>query len=71
MEAIQMVAVPALQVEIPTVAAVASSPDSSVEQEGLQAELDMTVGVDASSLDPKAARILPEAVATTREVHQL
>jgi hypothetical protein len=31
----------------------------------------MTIGVDASSLDPKAARILLEVVPATREVHQL
>jgi hypothetical protein len=70
MEAIQRLAVPTLQVEIPT-AAVASSPDSSVRKEGLQVDLDMTAGVDTSSLDPKAARILSEVVAATREVHQL
>jgi hypothetical protein len=80
MKAIQRVAVPALQVEIPTAAlapilqveiptavAADSSPDPSVGQEGLQADLDMTVGADASSLDLKAARILSEAVATTQE----
>jgi hypothetical protein len=49
----------------------ASSPDPSVGEEGFQADLDMTVGADASSLDPKAARILPEAVVATWEVHQL
>jgi hypothetical protein len=62
------VAAPSLQVEIPTVVA-ASSPDPSMGEEGLHADLDTTEGVDASSLDPKAARILPEAVAATREVH--
>jgi hypothetical protein len=80
-EAIQTVAAPtlkveirtamtthALQVEIPTAVTTVSSPDPSVGEEGLQADLDMTVGEDASSLDPKAARIL---VAATREVHQL
>jgi hypothetical protein len=40
-------------------------------EEGLQADLDTTVGADAISLDPNKARILPEAVAATREVHQL
>jgi hypothetical protein len=64
------VAAPALSVEIPTAAA-ANSPGPSVGEEGLEADLDMTVGVDTSSLDPKAARILPEAVAPTREMHQL
>jgi hypothetical protein len=62
---------PALQVEIPTVAVVASSPDPSVVEEGLQADLDTIIGADATSLDPKVARILPEAVPATREVHQL
>jgi hypothetical protein len=84
METIQRVAVPVLQVEIPTVAAapalqveiptavaVASSPDLFVGEEGLQAGLDTTIGADASSLDPKAARILLEAVVATPEVHQL
>jgi hypothetical protein len=65
------VVAPALQVEIPTVAAEASSPDPSIGEEGLQADLDTTVGADASSLDPKTARILPEAVPTTREVYRL
>jgi hypothetical protein len=65
------VAAAALQVEIPTVAAVTSSPDPSVGEEGLQDDLDMTVGADASSLDSKAARILSEAVLAMREVHQL
>jgi hypothetical protein len=63
------VAASALQVEIPTAVVAASSPDLSVGEEDLQADLDTTVGADASSLDPKAARILPEAA--TREVHQL
>jgi hypothetical protein len=31
----------------------------------------MTVGANASSLDSKAARILPEVMAATWEVHQL
>jgi hypothetical protein len=52
-------------------AAATSSPDPSVGEEGLQANLDTVVGADASSLDPKAARILPETVAATWEVHQL
>jgi hypothetical protein len=53
------------------VSASASTPDLSVEEEGLQADLDMAVGVDARSLDPKAAKILLEVVAATWEVHQL
>jgi hypothetical protein len=63
------VAAPALQVEIPTV--VASSPNPSMGVEDLQADLDMAVGVDASSLDPKVATILAEVVAAAWEVHQL
>jgi hypothetical protein len=59
MEAIQRVVAPALQVEIPTAAVAASSPDLSMGEESLQAYLDM-----ASSLDPKAANLLPEMVAT-------
>jgi hypothetical protein len=35
------------------------------------ADLDMTVGEDARSLNLKAARILTEVVAATWEVHQL
>jgi hypothetical protein len=38
---------------------------------GLQADLDTAVGVDARSLDPKMARILPKEVAVTWEVHRL
>jgi hypothetical protein len=64
-------AVPALQVEIPTVAAVASSPDPSMGKEGLQADLDTAVGANASSLDPKSVRILSEAVAAMWEVQRL
>jgi hypothetical protein len=59
-----------LHVEIPMMAVMASSPDLSVGEEGLQ-DLDTAVGVDTSSLDLKAARIVPEAVAATWEVHQL
>jgi hypothetical protein len=68
-EAIERVVAPALRVEIPM--ASASTPDLFVLEEGLQADLDTTIGVDASNLDLKAARILPEAVAATWEVHQL
>jgi hypothetical protein len=71
MEAIQRVTAPALQVEVPMTSASASTPDMSVGEEGLQADLDTAVGVDASSLDPKAAKILLEAVAATWEVHRL
>jgi hypothetical protein len=69
MEAIQRAVVPILHVEIPTMAASASSPDPSVGADGLQADLDATVGADGSSLDPKAARILLEAMAAMWEVH--
>jgi hypothetical protein len=68
-EAIQRAATPALQMEIPTTAALASSPDPSMGEEGLQADLDTVVGADASSLDLKAARILSEAA--TWKVHWL
>jgi hypothetical protein len=53
--------VPTLRVEIPMAAEAASS---------LQADMDMAVGADARSPDPKAARILLEVVAATWEVHQ-
>jgi hypothetical protein len=49
--------------EIPTTAA--SSPDPSMGDGGLQADLDMAVGVDARSLDSKASRILLKEVAAT------
>jgi hypothetical protein len=62
---------PTLWVEIPKAVKVAHSPDPFVGDEGLQVDLDTTVGVDASILDPKLARILSEVVAATREVNQL
>jgi hypothetical protein len=68
-EVIQRAAAPALQVEIPTVSA--STPDPSMGEEGLQADLDTTVGADSSSLDLKAVTILSEAVVATWEVHRL
>jgi hypothetical protein len=68
---IQRVTAPALHVEISTVAASASTPDSSVGEDGLQAVLDTVVGVDTSSLDTKPARIMPEPVVATWEVHRL
>jgi hypothetical protein len=49
--------------EIP--AAAASSPDPSVGDGGLEADLDMAVGVDARSLDSKASIILLKEVAAT------
>jgi hypothetical protein len=66
-EVIQRVATPTLQVEIPT--ASANTLDSSMGE--AQANLDMVVGAHASSLEPKAAKILSEAVAATWEVHRL
>ncbi len=57
-----MAVVPALQVEIPMVAVAASS---------LQDDQDTAIWADTRSLNPKAARILSEVVAATREVHQL
>jgi hypothetical protein len=71
MEAIQRVVAPALHVEIPMMEASTSTPDPSIGQECLQADLDMAVGEDTNSLDLKAARILPEAVAATWEMHRL
>jgi hypothetical protein len=52
-EAIQRAAAPALQVEIPTMASLARSPDLSMGEEGLQAKPDTTIGADASSLDQR------------------
>jgi hypothetical protein len=68
-ETSQRVAVHALLMEIP--AAAASSPDPSVGDGGLEADLDMAVGVDARSLDSKASIILLKEVAATWEVHRL
>jgi hypothetical protein len=49
--------------------AMTSTPDPSVGEECLQADLDMGVGEDARRLDPKAARILSEVVVAMWEVH--
>jgi hypothetical protein len=49
----------------------ASTPGPSVGEEGLQADLDTAVGADASSMDLKVAKILPEVVVATWEVHLL
>jgi hypothetical protein len=46
-------------------------PDPSVGEGGLQDDLDTAARVDAKSLDPKSARILPEVVATTWEVDRV
>jgi hypothetical protein len=64
MEAIQMVMVPALQVEIPTASVTASTDDPYVGEECLQADLDVGAGEDASRVEPKA-------VMATSEVHRL
>jgi hypothetical protein len=61
---IQRAATPALEVEIPTTSVSTSTPDPSVGEECLQADLDVAVGANASSLDPKT-------VAATWEVHRL
>jgi hypothetical protein len=58
-------------VKISTASVTASTPESSVGEECLQADLDTCVGEDARSLDPKAAKILLEAVVATWEVHRL
>jgi hypothetical protein len=60
MEASQRAVMHALLVEFPMAAATASSPDPSMGEGSLQADLDTAVGTDAGSLDPKAARIPPE-----------
>jgi hypothetical protein len=70
-EAIQRAAASALQVELPTALVTASTPHPYVGEECWMADLDMTVGEDARSLNLKAARILTEVVAATWEVHQL
>jgi hypothetical protein len=62
-----METVPALQVELPTTSAT-SNLDPSVGEECQKADLDMAVGENARSLDPKVARILLEVAATTWEV---
>jgi hypothetical protein len=62
---------PTLQVEIPTVSATTSTRDPSVGEECHKAALNTVVGADTRSVDLKAARILPEVVAATWEVHQL
>jgi hypothetical protein len=70
-EVIQMAVVPALQVEIPTTSATGSTPDPSVGEDCLQADLDMGVREVARRLDPKATRILLEAMTAMWKVHQL
>jgi hypothetical protein len=72
MEAIQRVAVPTLQVELATALAMTNNLDPYVGGgECQKADLDMSVGEDARSLDLKVARILLEAVVAMWEVHRL
>jgi hypothetical protein len=61
----------ALQVEIPTMSATASTPRLSMGEECRKADLDIVVGADAKNMDPKVSRILSEAVAAMWEVHWL
>jgi hypothetical protein len=49
----------------------ASNPDPSVGEECQKADLDTVVGEDARSLGLKAARIPPDAVAATWDLHRL
>jgi hypothetical protein len=70
-EAFRRVEVPAHQVELPTTSVMASNPDPPMGEECLKPDLDKAMGEGARSLDLKAARILPEAVAATWKVHWL
>jgi hypothetical protein len=70
-KAIQRVVTPALQVELPTALVTGSNPFPSVGEECQKADLDTARGEDARSLDLKAIRMLPEAVAAMWEVHRL
>jgi hypothetical protein len=70
-EAIQRAVTPTLQVELPTASAMTSTPNPSVGEECQKADLDTAMGENAISLDLYAARILPEAVSATWEVHRL
>jgi hypothetical protein len=54
----------------PTASVMDSTPDPSMG-ECQKADLNTAVGEDARSLDLKAARILPEAVKATWEMHRL
>jgi hypothetical protein len=51
--------------------AAANSPDPSMGEGGLQTVLDTAARAETKSLDPKAARIIPKAVAATWEVHRV
>jgi hypothetical protein len=53
------------------VSVMASTPNLYVGEEYRKAKLDMAMGEDARSLNLKTARILPEAVVATWEVHRL
>jgi hypothetical protein len=50
-DAIQRVAAPTLQVELPTALVMTSTPDPSMGEECRKANLDMVVGEDAITLD--------------------
>jgi hypothetical protein len=64
-DAFQRAATSALQVDLPTASTTASNPDLYVGEECRKVDLDTTVGKGTRSLDLKAARILPKAVAAT------
>jgi hypothetical protein len=70
-ETIKRAVVLTLKVEILTASASASIPDPSMGKECLQSDLDTAVGADASSLDPKVAKIMSKAVLATWEMHRL
>jgi hypothetical protein len=71
-EAIPRAAAPALQVELSTASASVSNPDPFMGEECQKDDLNTAVGEDARSRDMyAAARILPEMVAATWEVHRL
>jgi hypothetical protein len=53
------------------VSVMASAPNPSVGEECRKADLDMTMGEDARSLNLWAVKIMSEVVATMWEVHRL
>jgi hypothetical protein len=58
-------------VKLSTASVIASNPDPAVGEECRKADLDTTVGEGTKSMDLKVARILPEAVPATWNVHRL
>jgi hypothetical protein len=70
-EAFQRAVMPALLVKLSTTSAIASNPDPAVGEECQKIDLDTAVGEGAKSMDLKVARILPEAVLATWNVHRL